>query len=95
MFELLTTIMKQIMTSIRSSQFSITKFQIKDFNEVSGFLGEEQSLEDLEASIKMSRGPKGNVANGHFTVDSHSDSGMLAIKNLPCLPLWSLASDDD
>ncbi len=96
MFEQLTTMMKQIIMSIRSSQFSITKFQITDLNEVPGLLGEQQNLEDLEVRIKMPGKLNGNMANGLFSVDSLSpSSGMPHTKNSPGHPLLSSASDDD
>lgn len=43
-------ILKQIITATRESKFSLTEYQISELNEVSGLLGEQQNLVDLEVS---------------------------------------------
>jgi hypothetical protein len=50
MFGLSTTIMKQILVLARSSKLTIAEIPINQLNEVSGLLGEQQNLEDLEVT---------------------------------------------
>jgi tetratricopeptide (TPR) repeat protein len=50
MSEASSTIMKQIMKFIRISQFDIIEIPIKELNDACGLLGDQQNLDDLEAS---------------------------------------------
>ena len=50
MFEVSTTIMRQIMKFIRISQLNIIEIPIKELNNACGLLGDQQNLEDLEVS---------------------------------------------
>ena len=74
MFELSTSITKQIMTTIRSSSthqspIIITELSIEELNKVSGLLGEQQNLDDLEVSSFPSPNP--TISNTPPTVPPH------------------------
>jgi tetratricopeptide (TPR) repeat protein len=91
MFELSTTITKQILKTVRSSNISITEVPIDQLNQVSGLLGDQQNLDDLEVS-NIDPDAARKHANDHQHSGFSQRFGTHALPSHPGRPPWSSTS---